>query len=109
MYIDRMLKDGYVCTCPSFMVSRFLSCKHLVQVMRRVPPILFLEADWYREPPFWRHPNLKPLEETAAASGKADTRDQAVGDDGDDDDGGDDDDEEENDDYDLEEIWQHDG
>ena len=52
---------------------------------------------------------MKPLEETAAASGKADTRDQAVGDDVDDDDGGDDDDEEENDDDDLEEIWQHDG
>ena len=52
---------------------------------------------------------MKPLEETAAASGKADTRDQAVGDDVDDDDGGDDDDEEENDDDDLEEIWQHNG
>ena len=53
---------------------------------------------------------MKALEETAAASGKADTGDQAVGDDVDDDDGGDDDDEEEeNNDDDLEEIWQHDG
>jgi len=36
--------------------------------MQRVPPIFFLEAERYRELPFWRHKSLKPLEEYAADS-----------------------------------------
>ena len=101
----------WICTCPSFVVSRFLACKHLIQGMHRVPPTFFLEADRYREPPFWRHPSLRPLdsEEIAAGIADTDTRDHAVGDDVDDVDGGEGDDEEENDDDDLDEIWQHDG
>lgn len=30
--------------------------------MHRAPPVLFLETQRYREPPFWRHKSLKPLE-----------------------------------------------
>ena len=99
--------EKWICTCPSFVVSRFLACKHLVQGICRVPPTFFLEANRYREPPFWRHPSLRPLEETAVEI--ADTRDRVGGNDVDDDNGGEGDDEEENDDDDLDEIWQHDG
>jgi len=113
-YIAILLNDAYrpdvkrwICTCPSFVVSRFLVCKHLVQGMRRVPSTFFLEADRYREPPFWRHPSLRPLEETI--TGITDTRDHVVGGDMDDEDGAEGDDDEENDDDDLDEIWQHDG
>jgi hypothetical protein len=31
--------------------------------MHRAPAVFFLEANRFREPPFWRHKNLKPLEE----------------------------------------------
>ncbi|KAF8151568.1 hypothetical protein B0H34DRAFT_621443, partial [Crassisporium funariophilum] len=55
--------NKWICTCPAFAVSRFLVCKHLIQRVHRVPPIFFLEADRFREPPFWRHKSLRPLEE----------------------------------------------
>jgi hypothetical protein len=55
--------NKWICTCPAFAVSRFLVCKHLIQRVHRVPPIFFLEADRFREPPFWRHETLKPLDE----------------------------------------------
>jgi hypothetical protein len=55
--------NEWVCTCPAFAVSRFLVCKHLVQRVHRVPAIFFLEADRFREKPFWRHKSLRPLEE----------------------------------------------
>lgn len=52
----------WVCTCPSFVTSRFLLCKHLVQSVQPVPPIFFLEATRNRRAPFWSHPALVPLE-----------------------------------------------
>jgi hypothetical protein len=54
--------NRWVCTCPAFVVSRFLICKHLVHLVQKVPPTFFIEAERYRSPPFWRHPALKPCE-----------------------------------------------
>ena len=54
--------EEWVCTCPAFAVSRFLVRKHLVQRIHKVPPI-FLGFERFREPPFWRHKTLRPLEE----------------------------------------------
>ena len=34
----------FVCTCPRFAVSRFLLCKHVVQLFRLVNPRFFLEV-----------------------------------------------------------------
>ena len=51
----------FVCTCPQFVVSRFLICKHLVQLFQPVNPIFFLEVTRNRTIPFWSHPTLKPL------------------------------------------------
>jgi hypothetical protein len=52
----------WVCTCPSFVRSRFLICKHLVQSVHPVPPIFFLEVTRNRKAPFWSHPALVPLD-----------------------------------------------
>jgi len=51
----------FVCTCPQFVVSRFLVCKHLVQRFHPVNPRFFLEVTRNRSLPFWSHPSLKPL------------------------------------------------
>ena len=51
----------FVCTCPRFVVSRFLICKHLVQQFHPVNPRFFLEVTRNRSLPFWSHPSLKPL------------------------------------------------
>ncbi|KAJ7595291.1 hypothetical protein C8J56DRAFT_1001634 [Mycena floridula] len=40
---------------------RFLICKHLVQGVRRVTPLFFLEVKRSRTTPFWRHKDLVPL------------------------------------------------
>lgn len=53
--------ERWTCTCPFFVTSRFLVCKHLVQSVHRVPPIFFLEVKRHRTVPFWRHKTLKPL------------------------------------------------
>jgi hypothetical protein len=50
----------WICTCPAFVVSRFLICKHLIQLVLKVPPKFFIEAERYRTAPFWRHPELQP-------------------------------------------------
>jgi hypothetical protein len=52
----------WVCTCPSFVRSRFLVCKHLVQSVQPVPPLFFLEVKRNRTTPIWQHPTLIPLE-----------------------------------------------
>ncbi|KAF8955525.1 hypothetical protein BDZ97DRAFT_1632229, partial [Flammula alnicola] len=91
--------EKWVCTCPAFAISRFLVCKHLVQRMQTVPAVFFLEADRFRQPPFWRHKHLKPLEEYGADSMKIGVG-SAEGCDEDRDieeEGGDDDDDEEDD------------
>ena len=51
----------FVCTCPRFVISRFLLCKHLVQQFQPVNPRFFLEVTRNRCTPFWSHPFLKPL------------------------------------------------
>ena len=51
----------FVCTCPQFVVSRFLLCKHLVQQFCPVDPRFFLEVTRNRTLPIWSHPLLKPL------------------------------------------------
>jgi hypothetical protein len=53
--------EQWVCTCPAFVVSRFLICKHLVHLVRRVPPTFFIEAQRRRTCPFWQHPDLQSL------------------------------------------------
>jgi len=51
----------FVCTCPQFVISRFLLCKHLVQAFHPVPPVFFLEVSRNRTVPFWSHSSLIPL------------------------------------------------
>ncbi|KAH9018366.1 hypothetical protein EDB83DRAFT_2232093, partial [Lactarius deliciosus] len=53
--------NRFVCTCPRFVVSRFLLCKHLAQRFQPVNPKFFLEVTRNRSAPFWSHPSLKPL------------------------------------------------
>ena len=78
----------FVCTCLQFVVSRFLICKHLVQLFQPVNPIFFLEVTRNRTVPFWSHPTLKPLlsvevdneaddEEITCGDGKDDNTDEA--------------------------------
>jgi len=57
---DRYRPDPkrWVCTCPHFVVSRFLICKHLVQSVKPVPPHFFFEVTRNRTTPFWRHKHL---------------------------------------------------
>jgi hypothetical protein len=71
----------WICTCPAFAISRFLVCKHLIQRMHIVPAVFFLEADRFREPPFWRHKSLEPLEQYGADSTEIGVRPDAGRDD----------------------------
>jgi hypothetical protein len=52
----------WVCTCPSFVKSRFLLCKHLVQSVDPVPEEFFAEVNRERSCPIWRHPRLHPIQ-----------------------------------------------
>ncbi|KAF7314814.1 SWIM-type domain-containing protein [Mycena kentingensis (nom. inval.)] len=54
----------WVCTCPAYVVNRFLICKHLVQRVQRVPTMFFREVQRNRTAPFWKHPRLVPRAET---------------------------------------------
>ncbi|KAF7966149.1 hypothetical protein HWV62_39928 [Athelia sp. TMB] len=65
----------WVCTCPYFVKSRFLVCKHVIQSVHDVPPIFFLEVKRRRTLPIWQHPKLVPLvprphAEASAAAGE---------------------------------------
>ena len=51
----------WVRTCPSFMLSCFLICKHLVQAVQPMPPIFFLQVKRNHTVPFWEHLALIPL------------------------------------------------
>lgn len=51
----------WVCTCPYFVTSRFLLCKHLVHSVKPVDAKFFLEVQRNRTTPFWSHPRLIPL------------------------------------------------
>ena len=57
---DRYRPDPkrWVCTCPHFVISRFLICKHLVQSVKPVPPHFFFEVTRNRTAPFWKHKHL---------------------------------------------------
>lgn len=50
----------WVCTCPYFVTSRFLVCKHLVQAVGPVPALFYLQVKRNRTTPFWLHPILQP-------------------------------------------------
>src|SRR6266702_5773630 len=63
----------FICTCPQFVVSRFLICRHLVQQFHPVNPRFFLEVMRKQCSPFWSHPSLKPLS-TAAERIEEDNR-----------------------------------
>ncbi|KAJ7214419.1 hypothetical protein GGX14DRAFT_360171 [Mycena pura] len=58
----------WVCTCPAFLVNRFMICKHLVQKVHRVPTRFFQQAERNRTTPFWQHPDLIPLSADAVRS-----------------------------------------
>jgi len=47
----------------TFVISRLLICKHLIQRVHPVPSVFFPEAERFREAPFWRHKTSIPLEE----------------------------------------------
>ena len=52
---------NFTCTCPEFVVSQFLLCKHIVQQFHPVDPRFFLKVTRNRTLPIWSHPALKPL------------------------------------------------
>jgi hypothetical protein len=49
------------CTCRAFIKSRFLLCKHVVQLLRPVPPSFFAEVRRYCTLPIWRHKAIVAL------------------------------------------------
>ncbi|KAH9966222.1 hypothetical protein BJV74DRAFT_731331, partial [Russula compacta] len=55
--------NKWICMCPTFAVSHFLVCRHLIHCVHHVPPLFFLKAECFCEPPFWRHKSLKLFEE----------------------------------------------
>jgi MULE transposase domain len=57
----------WTCSCPAYLLNRFLLCKHLIQSIRPVTPNFFLETKRQRSPPFWVHKDLKPLIENDEA------------------------------------------
>ncbi|KAG1844106.1 hypothetical protein C8R48DRAFT_618263, partial [Suillus tomentosus] len=63
----------WVCTCPYFVKSRFLVCKHLVQDVHTVSPVFFLEVQRNRTLPFWENEEAED-EFVDTAAGRMDTR-----------------------------------
>ncbi|PVF90972.1 hypothetical protein CPB86DRAFT_676043, partial [Serendipita vermifera] len=55
----------WVCSCPAFIKSRFLICKHLVQKVHPVTPAFFYQVSRERACPIWRHPDLRPIDPPA--------------------------------------------
>lgn len=51
----------WVCSCPYFATSRFLTCKHLVQAVHPVSPRFFIDVTRNRIGATWAHPLLQPL------------------------------------------------
>jgi hypothetical protein len=51
----------WTCSCPAFLTSRFLICKHLIQLCHPVPPTFFYKVKRNRTLPFWSHPALIPI------------------------------------------------
>ncbi|CAD6983061.1 unnamed protein product [Tilletia controversa] len=48
----------WTCACESFLQSRFLICKHLVQTVNHMSTADIKAMERHREPPFWTHPAL---------------------------------------------------
>ena len=70
----------WVCTCPYFVTSCFLVCKHLVQSVGPVPATFYLQVKRNWTTPFWLHPILQPEGlQIAMASGSG--RDSLMADD----------------------------
>jgi hypothetical protein len=69
----------WTCTCKAFSRSRFLICKHVVQSCHTVPGIFFLQVKRARTTPFWRHPELRPLDGTITEA-SAETADSETSD-----------------------------
>ncbi|KAJ8090975.1 hypothetical protein PM082_024899 [Marasmius tenuissimus] len=53
---------SWACTCPYFISSWFLVCKHLIQQVHDVDPVFFWEVQRNRSTPWYTHPSLKPLD-----------------------------------------------
>ena len=51
----------WVCSCPYFVKSQFLICKHLVQLVQPVSPHFFFQVQWNCTTPFWSHEALIPI------------------------------------------------
>ncbi|KAF7297058.1 SWIM-type domain-containing protein [Mycena indigotica] len=67
--VSDRVQDGYrpdvrrwVCSCPSYATSRFLICKHLIRLVKRVSTRFFREVQRQRTTPFWQHPDLVPVD-----------------------------------------------
>jgi hypothetical protein len=73
----------WVCTCPAFARSRFLTCKHLIQAVQPVPPTFFLQVKRNRTLPFWQHPTLIPLEGNPSVTANSSHATKAADDDDD--------------------------
>ncbi|PVF93533.1 hypothetical protein CPB86DRAFT_96189, partial [Serendipita vermifera] len=56
----------WVCSCPAFIKSRFLICKHLVQKVHPMRPAFFYQVSRERACPVWRHPDLRPIDPPAS-------------------------------------------
>ncbi|KAK0558517.1 hypothetical protein OC844_005089 [Tilletia horrida] len=52
----------WTCACESFLESRFLFCKHLIKSVEPMSTSRLQELRRHREPPFWTHSELKPLD-----------------------------------------------
>ncbi|CAG8678213.1 23664_t:CDS:2, partial [Gigaspora margarita] len=50
----------WTCSCPMYLENRFLLCKHLVQSIKPVTSLFFVQVKRQRLPPFWVHPDLTP-------------------------------------------------
>lgn len=55
----------WVCGCPSFVKSRFLICKHLIQKVHPVNSAFFRQVSRERTFPIWRHRDLRPIDPPA--------------------------------------------
>ena len=68
--------NKWTCTCPAFLKSRFLICKHLIQHVEHVLPMFFLEVKRHRTAPFWRHRALKLNQNPTIDEGGAEVVDE---------------------------------
>lgn len=60
----------WTCSCPAFLMSRFLVCKHLVKSVHRIDgsSSFFRSVKRRYQPPFYRHPDLIALSDSSEDS-----------------------------------------